>query len=139
MNRITAIALLSTATFNTVGSAVAHAQKTLEAKIPFAFVVRSQVLPAGAYRISSIGTNLVQIATRDKRVMETSTALFDNNGPGSGGRLVFTKYGNQYFLREVLCDSPAINSALPLSNLEKLARIRVARLRSAEQTVASVR
>jgi hypothetical protein len=138
MNRITAIALLSTATFITLGSALAQAQ-TVEAKIPFAFIVRNKVLPAGTYRISSLGTNLVQIGTRDKRAMEASTTYFDNNGPGSDGRLVFAKYGDQYFLREILCDSPAINSALPLSKLEKLARIRVARLRSAEQTVAAVR
>ncbi len=138
MKRITAIALISTATFINLASALAEA-RTVEAKIPFAFIVRNQVLPAGTYRISSVGTNLVQIGTREKPVIETTTTHLDHNGPGSDARLVFNKYGNQYFLREVLCDSPAINSALPSSKLEKLAQIRQARLRNTERTVAAVR
>jgi hypothetical protein len=71
--------------------------------------------------------------------METSTTYFDNNGPGRDARLVFNKYGSQYFLREVLCDSPAINSALPASKLEKFAQIQEARLRNIEQSMAAVR
>jgi hypothetical protein len=138
MNRITAIALLSTATFISLGSALARAQ-TIEAKIPFAFVVGNHVLPAGTYRISSLGTNLLQIGTMDKRVIETSITYRDNNGPASDGRLVFSKYGDQYFLREVQSESANINSGLPASKLEKQARIREARLRNAGQTVAALR
>lgn len=138
MKRIIAIAFFSTATFITLGSAFAQAQ-TVEAKIPFAFIVRNQVLPAGTYRIRSLGTNLVAIGTREKAFMETSTTYTDSNAPGRNGKLVFNKYGDQYFLREILSDSVPMTSALPASKLEKLARIREARLRSAEQTVATVR
>jgi hypothetical protein len=138
MKRITAMALVSTATFITLGSALARAQ-TIEAKVPFAFVVRNDVLPAGTYRIRSIGTNVLQIETKDSRVNEVSTTHFDNSGPAGNDRLVFTKYGDQYFLRQILCDSANISSALPASKLEKLAQLRDARLRNAEQTVASVR
>jgi hypothetical protein len=138
MNRITAIALFSTATFITLGGAAAQAT-TLEAKIPFAFVVQKRLLPAGTYRISSGGSNFVQIGTQDEPIMETIATHADNNGPGNDARLVFTKYGDQYFLREVLCDAPVINSALPASKLEKQVQIRLARLLSAEQTVAAVR
>jgi hypothetical protein len=137
MNRLKAIALVSIATFN-VGSALARAA-TLEAKIPFSFVVRKKLFPAGTYRISSVGTNFVQIGTQDKPVMETLATHFDNNGSGKDARLVFTKYGNQYFLREILCDSPVINFALPASKLEKQVQVQQARLLSADQTVAAVR
>lgn len=138
MKRITAIALAFTATLITLGSALARAQ-TIEAKVPFAFVVRNDVLPAGTYRIRSVGTNLLQIETRDSRVSELSTTHFDESGPAGKNRLVFTKYGDQYFLRQILCESASINSALPASRLEKLAKLREARLRNAEQTVAAVR
>jgi hypothetical protein len=138
MKRITAIALVSAATFITLGSALARAQ-TIEAKVPFAFVVRNDVLPAGTYRIRSVGTNLLQIETRDSRVSELSITHFDNSGPAGKNRLVFTKYGDQYFLRQILCESASINSALPASPLEKMAKLREARLRNAEQTVAAVR
>jgi hypothetical protein len=138
MKRITAIALLSTATFITLGSALAQAQ-TVEAKIPFGFIVQNQVLPAGTYRISSAGTNLVKIWTRDRPVMEMITTYSSSNGLGSDSALLFNKYGDQYFLREILCESANIRSTLPASNLEKQARIREARLHSTDQIMAAVR
>jgi hypothetical protein len=138
MKRVIAIALFSTATFITLGSAFARAQ-TVEANIPFAFVVKNRVLPSGTYRIRTIGTNAVLIGTRDKPAMEMSTTYASWNDSKSDGKLVFSKYGDQYFLREILCDSAPITSALPHSKLEKLAQIREARLRGTEQDMAAVR
>ena len=40
------------------------------------------------------------------------------------GKLVFTKYGDQYFLHEILCSACGMNVALPSSKHEKLARAR---------------
>jgi hypothetical protein len=122
MKRITVTALFSMATFITLGSAFAQAQ-TVEAKIPFAFVVQNRVLPAGTYRIKSVGTNLIEIGTRGKSILETTTYA-DANGPESDGKLVFSKYGDQYFLREILCESATLSSALLPSRLERLAQIR---------------
>ena len=138
MKRITAIALISTATFIALGSALAQAQ-TVEAKIPFAFIVRNQVLPAGTYRIKSVGTNLVDIGAWGKSVLETTTSYAYDNKLESDGKLVFAKYGDQYFLREIFSESARLSSTLPSSKLEKLAQIREARLRNTEQTVAAVR
>jgi hypothetical protein len=138
MKRAIAIALFSTATFITLGSNFAQAQ-TVEAKIPFAFVVKNRVLPSGTYRISSIGTNVVLIGTRDNPAMELSTTYPSWNDFKGDGKLLFSKYGDQYFLREILCESGRISSAFPSSKLEKLAQIREARLRNTEQTVAAVR
>jgi hypothetical protein len=132
----TSIALFSAAVLTTVGSALAQAQ-TVEAKVPFAFVVRNQVLPAGTYRIHSIGSDLLEIRTGDNTVI--STRYVGNNRLGDGDKLLFAKYGNQYFLREIFCESANINSALPVSKQEKSAQISEARLRMAEQTVAAVR
>jgi hypothetical protein len=137
MKRITAIALFSTATLITLGSALAQAQ-TVEAKIPFAFVVQNRVLPAGTYRIKSVGANLIEIGTGSKSILQTTTYAYAN-GPESDGKLVFSKYGDQYFLHEILCAYAPINSTLVPSRLEKLAQIREARLRSTEQALATVR
>src|SRR3954466_9533539 len=138
MKRIMAAVLYSLAAFITFGSALAQAQ-TLQAKIPFAFVVRGKVLPAGTYRIHAVGTHLVEVRANDNSVVETSTTHADNHGPVTNGMLVFSRYGEQYFLREILCDSPNLSSALPASKSEKLAQIREARLYSPQQTVAAVR
>ncbi len=137
MKRIMAVVLYSIATFITFGSALAQAQ-TLQAKIPFDFVVRGKVLPAGTYRIHAVGSNLIEVRARDNSIVETSTTHANNRGPVTDGTLVFYKYGEQYFLREILCDSANLSSALPASKLEKLAQIREARLRP-EQMVAVVR
>jgi hypothetical protein len=133
-----AIALISTATFIALGSGLAQAQM-VEARIPFAFIVRNQVLPAGTYRFKSVGTNLVDVWAQGKSVLETTTSYAYDNGLQSDGKLVFTKYGDQYFLREIFCESARISSTLPSSKLEKLAQIRQARLRNTEQTVAAIR
>jgi len=138
MKRITAIALFFTAIFIALGGSLVQAQ-TVEAKIPFAFIVGKQVLPAGTYQVHSIGTNLVEIGTRERPAMEKTTTYADSNGLAGVDKLVFNKYGDQYFLREVLCDSATIHLELPSSKLEKQLRIREARLRSAEQLVAAVR
>jgi hypothetical protein len=71
--------------------------------------------------------------------METSITYANWNSLGNDGKLVFSKYGDQYFLREILCDSARISSALPHSKLEKLAQNRELRLRNSEQTLAAVR
>jgi len=138
MKRTTALALYSAITFISLGSAFAQAQ-TVEAKIPFAFVVKNHVLPSGTYRISARGTNVVEIGTRDNPAMEMTITYASWNRLENEGRLVFSKYGDQYFLREILCDSARISSTIPSSKLEKLAQLREARLRNSEQTLAAVR
>jgi hypothetical protein len=52
--------------------------------------------------------------------------------------VVFTKYGNQYFLHEVLCGALSMNVEIPKSRLEKRARIQEAQLPHSE-TVAALR
>jgi hypothetical protein len=52
--------------------------------------------------------------------------------------LVFRKYGQKYFLRDVLCTEADMNVEVPTSRLEKRARVQEAQLAST-QTVAVVR
>jgi len=54
----------------------------------------------------------------------------------SDSEVVFTKYGNQYFLHEVLCGAVSMHVALPTSKLEKRARIQEAQLPHSETVVA---
>ena len=138
MKRILAIVLFSMTNFITLGSALAQTH-TVEAKIPFAFTVRNRVLPAGTYRISSGGANLVILRANGMPVIETSTTYGGHNVREGGGPLVFNKYGDQYFLREILSESATVSAGIPISNLEKTARIRETMLHSAEPTVAAIR
>jgi hypothetical protein len=135
MKRITALAFLA-ATLISMGSACAHAQAP-GFKVPFDFTVGSQVFPAGTYQVSYVTENAILIRSQDDRFYALTTT-YPADPSTSGGKVVFTKYGNQYFLHEVLCSALSMNVAIPRSRLEKRARIQEAQLPPSE-TVAALR
>jgi hypothetical protein len=139
MKRITALAFLTAALFSMIsmGSACAHAQAA-EFKVPFDFTVGNQVFPAGTYQVSYYPTKTaILIRSQDDR-FHAFTTTHPADPSTSGGKVTFTKYGNQYFLHEVLCSARSMNVALPTSRLEKRARIQEAQLPHSE-TVAALR
>ena len=135
MKRITALSFLTTALIS-MGSACAHAQSP-RFTVPFDFTVGNQVFPAGTYRVSYDATKTaILIRSRDERFHAFTTTYPAD--PSSGGKVVFTKYGNQYFLHEVLCSALSMNVEIPKSTREKQARIQEAQL-PPTQTVAALR
>ena len=134
MKRITVLAFL-TAALISMGSACAHAQAPVF-KVPFDFTVGNLVLPAGSYQVSYYAPrSAIMIRSEDGRFHALTTTYLANPST-SGGKVVFTKYGNQYFLHEVLCSALSMNVALPTSKLEKRARIQEAQLPHSETVVA---
>lgn len=121
---VVAFAVCLLASFAVVGtvSAQDHAAR---ATVPFGFNVGDKWVPAGTYTITSTGLRNNVISIRDK---ESTIALWSLVQPDSRrlneGKLVFTKYGDQYFLHEILCSSCGMNLALPGSKREKLVRAR---------------
>ena len=136
MKRITVLALL-TAALISMGSARAHAQ-ALTFKVPFDFTVGNQTLPTGTYQVSKVSGHAILIRTNDGRFGAMTTTFADDKGSYGVGKLIFAKYGNQYFLHEVLCNDVAINEEIPKSEGEKQARIQEAQLPRSE-TVAALR
>jgi hypothetical protein len=134
MKRTIALAFLA-ATLISIGGTRAHAQ-ALEAKVPFDFAVADRVLPAGTYQISYTTQNGILIRNQDGRFHAMSTTFAAYNQSKSGGKLVFKKYGNQYFLHEVLCSDVDMNVAIPTSRLEKRAQIQEAQLAGTETVAA---
>ena len=136
MKRITVLAFL-TAALISMGSAYAHAQAPAF-KVPFDFTVDNQVLPAGSYQVSYYPTkSAIQIRSQDER-FHAFTGTHAANPSTRDGEVVFTKYGNQYFLHEVLCGALSMNVEIPKSTREKQARIQEAQLPHSE-TVAALR
>jgi hypothetical protein len=136
MKRIPALAFL-TAALISMGSACAHAQAP-GFNVPFDFTVGNQVFPAGTYRVSYHATKTaILIRSQDDR-FHAFTTTYPADPSTGGGMVVFRKYGNQYFLHEVLCSPLSMNVALPTSRLEKRARIQEAQLPHSE-TVAALR
>jgi hypothetical protein len=134
MKRITALAFL-TAALISMGSARALAQE-LRFKIPFDFIVQNQVLPAGTYEVSNMTQRAILIRTWDGRFHAITTTVADDKESYGVGKVIFAKYGNQYFLREVLCSDVSMNVELPKSTREKQARIQEAQLPHSETVAA---
>jgi hypothetical protein len=73
----------------------------LTANIPFAFHVGRDVLPAGKYNVREIVGSAVQLlsVTGDRAAAISTIPIW--NADGRVSKLVFNRYGNDYFLSEV--------------------------------------
>ncbi len=136
MNRITTLAFL-TAALISMGGARAHAQE-LRFNVPFDFIVENEVMPAGTYGVSQVTRNVILIRTPHGRFHTLVTTVADDKQSYGVGKLVFAKYGNQYFLHEALCSDVSMNMEIPKSTLEKQVRMQEAQLPHSE-TVAALR
>ena len=117
---IAAIALFVASIFITAG---VWAQ-SVKATIPFDFTVNNTTVPAGTYIISSASTDhLVIRISGQKDVHLVSTALPNTANDSKANVLVFHKYGNQYFLSEILSETASMNLSLPVRKAEKRARM----------------
>jgi hypothetical protein len=121
MKRITAFSLFAFAGILGTGAALAQ-QHPIQATMPFDFTVGSRQLPAGTYRIIPVRDNIVAIENRETRTSILSAVSSDTEQPTKGAQLVFNKYGDRYFLREVLGGTAALNVSLPASKSENRAQ-----------------
>jgi len=84
-----------------------YAQTTRELRItvPFQFDVHDQVMPAGDYLVSQVGTNglaMFSVRSAEDRhaIYFLGNAIFRNDMPGPS-RAVFHRYGTSYFLADI--------------------------------------
>src|ERR1700734_1599146 len=123
MKRITAIALLAIANFAVAGTSFAQS-RTVQAKVPFDFTVGNKLLPSGTYTIKEESSGLIAP---------------DDNKAAGGGKLVFHKYGSQYFLSEILSDSANLNVRVPVSKTEKRVQLQEATIAPRSDTFIAAR
>ena len=97
----------------------AFAQLTVN--VPFDFTVSSKTLPAGQYEIApTSGQHVLRIRHADGRGVALVSPLFSTGrNPKNEAKLVFHRYGNQYFLSQVWGVAPGCMSELKLSKAEK--------------------
>jgi hypothetical protein len=137
------MALLSLASLLTAGSAMAQ-DRAAQATIPFAFTVGDMVLPAGDYTISHAGSRpsgVIQIRSTDSKHATLATTFGDSKKPekGHNGELVFNRYGDKYYLTEVLCPDAGLSMQLPTSKTEKRARINEASLSTTSEVLVAAK
>jgi hypothetical protein len=98
-----------------------HAQSImLKADIPFDFVVGDKRLPSGEYYVKSLNQTETQIQSKDAR----STAIVMTTGMqaakiSDAGKLVFNRYGEQYFLSKIWAASSDSGRQVVKSRVER--------------------
>ena len=98
-----------------------HAQSImLKADIPFNFVVGDTQLPSGEYHVKKLQPGVIQVQDKDTR----SSAIVMTTGVQTGktsdvGKLVFNRYGDNYFLSRIWEPSSITGRQLPKSRLER--------------------
>ncbi len=99
------------------------AQQGVQARIPFGFYVgNSHLMPSGTYRIAPCSAHVATV-----RNCKSGVTIFHLTQPNDKmveerGKLVFHKYGDKYFLKEVRGTTMSTNLAIPETKNEKAAR-----------------
>jgi len=97
--------LLAIAVFSTALTTNASAQtaKTLRANVKFDFQIGDRIYPAGAYRIELISSDNILLITSasDTNKNQIILARYSNGSKGQMPKLVFQKYGENYFLSQI--------------------------------------
>jgi hypothetical protein len=116
-------ALLILALALIVSVPMSQAQARARASVPFDFSLEQQSMPAGAYEISSLSDNVLVVRnldTREARLLIASMRVQASEGSDAPhAKLVFHKYGDQYFLCQIWGGQSRIGIALPESKREK--------------------
>jgi hypothetical protein len=100
-------------------AAGAHAQTAARANVPFAFKVGTTQMPAGTYAIQgNHGSNIVTV-----RNVQTGTSVMAMGRQESPSKktdkLIFHRYGSQYFLTAILGSQGSDAMVLPATKQEK--------------------
>jgi hypothetical protein len=138
MKRIITIAIFAFTVILSYGRASAQVP-AIRVNVPFNFTVADKLLPPGLYTITLASEGIIEIRDRDQRVSIWSAVLPDNQESRTGGELVFARYGNQYFLHEVLCDFATMNVSLPVTRSEKRVRMEEAKVENAKQILLAMK
>ena len=119
---LAALALIAAATIALATHASAQEQP-FQATIPFNFTVGNRELPTGSYLVRTFGNRQVQIQNMHQNISAYALANAGNRLKDENKKLVFDKVGGQYFLREIVSTSQAVE--FPKSESEKRAQILV--------------
>jgi hypothetical protein len=101
---------------------VANAQDQLVVTIPFDFAAGSANLPAGDYSVKATSANhTIVLLNRDNPSVSMILIAHDATakGPQTQSKLVFNRYGDRYFLRQVWVEGNSTGKELPKSGREK--------------------
>jgi hypothetical protein len=122
-----------------------NAQKTTElvADIPFNFTACREQMPAGKYKIypiSSANPRMLLVRGEDNRSVEIlCTRDVRASKPTSRGKVIFNRYGNEYFLSELWFAGDLSGNQVAMSEREQaIVKTLPARKKSEKVTVTVI-
>ena len=125
-----------------MGASAAWAQTdndtTVEANVPYTFMVGNTTLPAGKYIIrmpDSSEPNVLEIRAANGHTAVAFETEDTNQTPNKGG-LIFVKIGDDYFLSQVWITGSAHGNQLIKSKMEK--RLEASGMQSQQTSVAVI-
>lgn len=120
MKNYAAIALVACVALVTLASTPSHAQTLIKADVPFSFCAGSGMLPAGEYSIGRIGIGSVLLLSSRTRGVEVMLAKTTEERAGFDiSKLVFHRYGDEYFLAEIWSSNDNSVRTLPVQRRER--------------------
>jgi hypothetical protein len=120
-----------------LATASAYAQNiNLKANVPFNFVATAGTLPSGEYMLRSVDRidNAIAISGEGQKpsifLATPCLSLKTAQAPGKA-KLVFSRYGDQYFLSEIWMEGSTVGHKLPKTHRE----LEMAKNETAQQVV----
>jgi hypothetical protein len=138
MNRIKAIAIFAIANFAMVGSLFAQSHR-VQVTIPFDFTVSGKLLPSGTYTIKKNAENIIEIRNRDKGISSLALVTPDGKSASGGGVVTFHRYGDRYFMSQILSDNADLSLKLPTSKKERATQLQQAAVNQPSLTLVAAR
>jgi len=140
---LTTIASIALFTTLAAGSIYAQSADVIKVNVPFDFAVSSKTLPAGKYylRRSIEGSRIVlQIISKDdsQGVYLPTTHPVRTLDTQGESKLVFNRYGDQFFLSQVWIAGSTDGQELTKTSKERSLRREMAKRSAKEQTIAIV-
>jgi hypothetical protein len=115
------------------------AQARQQATIPFDFTVGERLLPAGTYVIKPVTNGVIEVhGWKGKTLLSTMTAVTPADAVGKDpNKLVFHRYGDQYFLSEIRGGlGEAVGTVIPSKLEQRVQKQRAANTNHDKTTIA---
>jgi len=110
---------LTIGSFASAPQALAQSSNLAEVTIPFTFQTDHETFAAGTYRIALESDHLVLLRGPGKSYGMILMNNAVNVHPSDHGKLVFDRYGNKYFLRQIWTAGNTAGLECPKSRAEK--------------------
>ncbi len=111
----------------------AQAQSRVKAEVPFAFSLQDKTMPAGNYQIIAVSDRVLEVWNLGAQHGQLLAKQISVQSKDQSPKLVFHKYGDQYFLSQIWDGQNDTGIQLAESKREK--EVKMAGLTSASETV----